>query len=228
MRPTIYEAITQQIVTAIEEGASLYKMPWHRERFDITSPINAATSRSYRGLNIITLWMIAEARQFSSGTWATYQQWQDKGAQVRKGEKSASVFFWKNLREGGEEAAASDEDSRAQFVARTYSVFNADQVDGYQPPVMPVLSEAERIDRAERFFAAVPAKVIPGNDKACFIPSEDIVQMPDFGRFKSAMSFYSVLAHELTHWSGLSPGWIATCRAGSDRKAMLWKSWSPN
>jgi uncharacterized protein (TIGR02391 family) len=43
--------------------------------------------------------VIAHARQFQSGTWATYRQWQEKGAQVRKGEKSAMVFSWKNLTE---------------------------------------------------------------------------------------------------------------------------------
>lgn len=204
MKTTIYETITKQIVAAIEEGAGLYKMPWHRSRNDITSPKNAATNRSYRGLNVISLWMIAEARQFSSGTWATYQQWQEKGAQVRKGEKSASVFFWKNLREGqeGESDSADEDGSRARFVARAYNVFNADQVDGYEAPVVPALSEEERIGAADRFFAAIPAKVEFGGGSACYAPLIDMVRMPEFGSFESAKAFYSVFAHELTHWSG--------------------------
>lgn len=202
MKATIYETITNQIVTAIEEGAGLYKMPWHRERFDITSPCNAATSRSYRGLNILSLWMIAEARGFSSGTWATYQQWQEKGAQVRKGEKSASVFFWKNLQEGQGEAEGGDDDRRARFVARAYNVFNADQVDGYVAPAVPALSESERVAEAERFFAVIPAEVMHRGDSACYMPDLDLVQMIDFARFESARGYYSVLAHELTHWSG--------------------------
>jgi antirestriction protein ArdC len=202
MKPTIYETITNQIVAAIEEGASLYKMPWHRERFDITSPRNAANGRSYRGLNIITLWMIAEAKQFSSGTWGTYQQWQEKGAQVRKGEKSASVFFWKNLREGQDEGGNDEGDNRARFVARAYSVFNADQVEGYEAPAVPVLSEAERMAEAEAFFAAIPAKITHDGNVPCFIPSTDSVEMVPFSQFKSAKGYYSVLAHELTHWTG--------------------------
>ena len=204
MKTTIYETITNQIVAAIEEGAGLYKMPWHRARHDITGPRNAATNRSYRGLNVINLWMIAEARQFSSGTWATYQQWQEKGAQVRRGEKSASVFFWKNLREGQDENAADagKEEGRARFVARAYNVFNADQVDGYEAPVMPVLPEAERVANADRFFAAIPAEISHGGNTACYVPSADRVQMVPFSRFESARAYYAVLAHELTHWSG--------------------------
>lgn len=203
MKTTIYETITNQIVTAIEEGAGLYRMPWHRSRNEITSPKNAASGRSYRGLNIISLWMIAEARQFSSGTWATYQQWQEKGAQVRKGQKSASVFFWKNLRDGQEESGGADEEgSRARFMARAYNVFNADQVDGYEAPVVPVLSEAERLAEADRFFAAIPAQVTHGGNSACFVPSADRVQMVPFSQFESARAYYAVLAHELTHWTG--------------------------
>ena len=203
MKATIYETITNQIVAAIEEGAELYKMPWHRERADITNPVNVASGRSYRGLNVITLWMIAESRRYQSGTWATYQQWQVKGAQVRKGEKSANVFFWKILNEGqeGDEATNSDETGRSRFVARAYNVFNAEQVDGYNAPVLPELSELERIGKAEAFFAAIPAKISAGN-QACYIPSEDRVEMVPFARFKEAKRYYSVLAHELTHWSG--------------------------
>ena len=204
MKATIYQTITNQIVTAIEEGAGLYKMPWHRDRFDITSPRNAASGKCYRGLNVISLWMIAEARQFSSGTWATYQQWQEQGAQVRKGEKSASVFFWKSLRQGQEEGGEGTEadGSRARFVARAYNVFNADQVDGYEAPVVAKLSEAERVAEADRFFAAIPAEIAHGGSSAYYVPTADRVQMVPFSRFESARGYYSVLAHELTHWSG--------------------------
>lgn len=201
MRQTIYETITNQIVTAIEEGAGLYKMPWHRSRSDITNPQNMATKSSYRGLNIMTLWMIAEAKQYASGTWATYQQWAEKGAQVRKGEKAASVFFWKNLSEG-DEPADSNEISRARFVARGYSVFNADQVDGYEAEAAPVLSESERIAAADAFFSKIPATLEHGGNQCYFMPSADIVRMVPYSRFTDAPGYYSVLAHELTHWSG--------------------------
>lgn len=97
MKPSIYETITNQIVAAIEEGAESYRMPWHRSGQDITSPHNAVTGKPYRGVNVITLWMLAEARGYGAGTWATYRQWQERGAQVKKGEKAASVVFWKPL-----------------------------------------------------------------------------------------------------------------------------------
>jgi len=201
VKPSIYEIITNQIVTAIEEGADEYRMPWHRGGGDVTCPVNAASGRCYRGLNVITLWMTAEARQFSSGVWATYRQWQERGARVRKGEKSASVFFWKNLNEGSESEQGEEEGSRARFVARAYHVFNADQVERYTPPPIEPLSESERIERAEAFFAAIPAERCLSNE-ACYLPEADCVNMPPFSLFRSAGAYYAVLGHEMTHWTG--------------------------
>nr|WP_313665890.1 zincin-like metallopeptidase domain-containing protein [Brucella intermedia] len=201
MKASIYETITSQIITAIEEGAAEYRMPWHRISQDVACPVNAASARDYRGLNVITLWMLAEAKRYQSGTWATYQQWQEKGAQVRKGEKAASVFFWKNLTQD-DEGQAEEEGSCARFVARAYSVFNADQVDGYTPAETPKLSEAERIKQAERFFAAIPATVVHDRPSACYLPKADIIEMVDFSRLTSGKAYYSVLAHEVTHWTG--------------------------
>ena len=203
MQSTLYETITNQIVVAIEEGAGTYRMPWHCRGADLTSPSNAVTGKPYRGLNIVSLWMVAEAKGYSAGSWATYRQWQERGAQVRKGEQATSVLLWKQLG-GGEQDTGSEEpgDTRSRFVARAYSVFNADQVDGYSPLVMPVLSEAERIAQAEAFFAAIPARIEHGGNRCFYVPSEDRVQMVPFGQFAQATGYYAILAHELTHWTG--------------------------
>jgi antirestriction protein ArdC len=90
---------------------------------------------------------------------------------VRKGEKSTSVFFWKKLITD-EEAEA---EPKARFVTRAYSVFNADQVDGYEMPVIPALSESERIERAERFFGQIPVNRFEGKI-ACYSPASDTLR----------------------------------------------------
>lgn len=205
MKPTIYETITNQIVAAIEAGAEAYRMPWHRSRFDIASPSNTQTGRCYRGVNTLALWMTAEARGYTSGQWATYKQWQDQGAQVRKGEKATAVVLWKPLTGDDQADLVARAEQRPAFLARGFSVFNADQVDGWTAPAVPVLSEAERIEQAERFFAAVPTQVEHGGNSACYIPALDRVQMPPFGQFERATGYYATLAHELTHWTGAKP-----------------------
>ena len=152
--PDIYEKVTQQIIEAMERGAGSYRMPWHVTGADCFAPVNVVSKRPYRGINVLLLWLLAEHHGYTSGEWATYNQWQELGAQVRKGEKAALVVFWKISERSREETEDQEEPaSNRSILARGYHVFNAAQVDGYSPKPAPVLPESERIESAERFFS---------------------------------------------------------------------------
>ena len=86
-RLDVHQAITDKIVKAIEEGAGTFEMPWHRPGVSFDIPKNAHTKKHYRGSNILSLWIDAGDKRFEHQTWSTFKQWQDLGAQVRKGEK---------------------------------------------------------------------------------------------------------------------------------------------
>ena len=147
--PDIYERVTQQIIEAMERGAGSYRMPWHVTGAESFAPVNVASRRPYRGVNIILLWLMAESHGYTSGEWATYNQWQALGAQVKKGEKSALVVFWKISEPSREETEDQEEPaSNRSILARGYHVFNAGQVEGYSPKTSPVLPESEQIGRA--------------------------------------------------------------------------------
>ena len=168
----VYEEITNKIVAAIEAGADNFKMPWHTAG-GTSLPVNAVTGKPYRGVNTISLWAEALDRNFSNGVWATYQQWQSLGAQVRKGERSSVIVFWKFIddKNSGEESegvpdgADGTVDDRRMF-ARAYRVFNADQVDGYTPPSVPSMPPGEKDARAESFFANLNAEIRHGGSRA--------------------------------------------------------------
>ena len=93
----IHQLITDQIVSAIEAGAGEFKLPWHRSGTDLLYPRNVASQIAYRGVNILTLWLTAETKGFSSGVWGTFNQWTSLGATIRKGEKAAYVVFYKEI-----------------------------------------------------------------------------------------------------------------------------------
>jgi antirestriction protein ArdC len=202
----IYERVTTQIIDAIEAGAGEYRMPWHHDGSAITTPVNVASRKAYRGVNVIALWAAAHAAGYPAGIWGTYRQWQESGAQVRKGERGHSVVFWKITDHHGDTDRQDldddqDESARRMF-ARGYTVFNYAQVDGYTPAEMPVLPDAERIAHAERFCAALGIDIRHGGSQACYIPSRDYVQMPEFACFRDAIAYYAVLLHECGHASG--------------------------
>ena len=90
-RIDVHEAITAKIVAAIEAGAGEFQMPWHRPGVAFTLPRNALTEKTYRGSNILSLWIDADEKKFERQTWATFKQWQELGAQVRKGERGSII-----------------------------------------------------------------------------------------------------------------------------------------
>lgn len=202
MRLSIFERITNQIVEAIEFGADDYIMPWHRAGKALDCPTNAITGRAYRGLNVLTLWIDGETAGFATGRWATYRQWSEHGAQVRKGERGTPVFFWQNRDSDSADQNDGDDRRRAGFVAKAFTVFNADQVDGAPPEASPVLSDDQRIAEADAFVRRLGADIRHGGDRAYYSPGIDQVQMPEFGQFRSAAAYYATMAHELVHWSG--------------------------
>lgn len=198
----IYEKITAQIIEAIEVGCDKFELPWHT--FGVL-PTNASNNRRYRGVNTLALWAVASHRGYNTNLWATYQQWHELGAQVRRGEKCATVVFWKFYdedRESEDDAPGETSETGRRCFARAYHVFNADQVDGFTVPEMPTLPEAQRIQRAEDFFQNTGIRIVEKGARACYDPQSDEVHMPPFALFKKADYFYSTLGHEAIHAAG--------------------------
>ena len=92
----VHQAVTDRIIATLETGeAGAWSCPWHRTGGGV--PRNASTGKAYRGINILSLWVGAQAAGYTDDRWATYRQWADIGAQVRKGERSTLVVFFKEL-----------------------------------------------------------------------------------------------------------------------------------
>lgn len=208
----VYQRVTDQIVEAIEKGIAKgneWRRPWHTTGGCAFSPRNVVSRKAYRGVNTLCLWAAAQAKGYVSGEWATYKQWEEKGAQVRKGEKATMVVFWKfasssakEEQDGGGDTEATETAGRSRLVmTRGYYVFNAAQVDGYTATTEPERTGPERIASAEAFLTAIGADVRHGGNSAHYSPSTDHVQMPPLAAFTDAPYYYSTLSHELTHWT---------------------------
>jgi antirestriction protein ArdC len=87
-------------------------------------------------------------------------------------------------------------------VARGFSVFNAEQVDGFLSPPVERIPESARVEEAERFSRSLLADIRQGMSFAFYNQDEDFVGIPAFTRFADANDYYAVLMHELTHWTG--------------------------
>lgn len=202
-RKNAYEQVTADVLAALDAGTVPWAMPY-REGGGLR-PTSVATGRPYRGVNVFALGLAG----YASPYWLTYKQAADKGGQVRKGERSRTALFWKQI------PAKTDDDGetvrRGAWIARAFRVFNAEQVDGldpkYTPPTVLVGEPTWTPDqRAEAVTAAYLAADGPsyaeGGDAAFYDPNRDHVQVPDRGRFDAADAFHRVTFHELAHSTG--------------------------
>ena len=201
----IYHTITDSIIDAIKAGVGTFTMPWHGGGAATAKPENALTHLEYHGVNVLMLWARAHHAGFSTGYWASYQQWQRLGAQVGKGQKATPIVFYKQIEDKGGDG---DEPSTRLF-ARASSVFNATQVRGWTPPSERHLKgDAEMADCVASLVSRANANITWGGASAHYHIPTDRIHMPDRERFRDTNSgdaghgLHSTLLHELVHWSG--------------------------
>lgn len=210
----IHQTVTDKIIEAIEDGqtSDKWQMPW--SGFD-TMPVNGCTDKHYRGINVPLLWVFQMKGGYRSGTWASYKQWQGKGAQVRKGEKGAQIVFWKKIeakprKEDDGTITVTEAEIETRMFARYSTVFNADQVDGFELIPEGHRRPIECNAQADSFVRATGANIRHGFGNAFYRPSKDFIGLPDSDTFRATETssaeegYYATIFHELTHWSGAS------------------------
>lgn len=203
----IHQLITDQIVAFLEAGVSEFKLPWHRPGADMQYPRNIASKATYRGVNVLTLWLMAESKGYTSGIWGTFNQWTALGASIQKGAKAAHVVFYKEI-----SASEMDDlnDGEKRLIARATPVFAAEQVDGYEIESTAPQRGAEfkRSHEIDAFIRKTDVTIHHGASQAYYQPSTDSIHLPFREMFHGTEtsspeeSYYSTLFHELTHYSG--------------------------
>jgi N-terminal domain of anti-restriction factor ArdC len=126
-RPSIYQTVTDRIISSLKAGVIPWEKPWNTPRFTGGPfPRNFYTGKPYRGINILLLW----SSDFSSPFWLTFKQAQELKGNVRKGECGTPIVFFKQLPHAAKDDTKTDEDERSPFVLCHYTVFNVEQCDG--------------------------------------------------------------------------------------------------
>ena len=92
------QELTDKIVHQLKLGLKPWVRPWDASKCQgPQSPFNAATGHQYSGINVLILGMDPRAYMTGDPRWATYKQAQDHHWQVRKGERSTTIFLYKPL-----------------------------------------------------------------------------------------------------------------------------------
>jgi antirestriction protein ArdC len=190
-KASIYTEITENILAALQEGVR----PW--ECCYSTSLPLRANGIQYKGINLLRLMVEAERKEYKSPYWMTFKQAKESGGNVRLGEKSTQIVFFKTIIK--EDESNPDKDVIIP-IPKNYRVFNFEQIEGFGSDILE--NNAELLPEGETFFSKLPASIITTQDTPAYIPSKDMIRMPENKRFSSMEQYYATLGHEYIHWTG--------------------------
>src|SRR6266404_2769537 len=178
MQFDIFQEVTDQIMAMLEQGV----VPWRSPilgRQNAGLPKNLESRKDYRGINSFLLAFTAWASGYESSYWLTFNQAKQHKANVKKGEKSSMVIFWKQYETTDKETG----EPTTIPVLRYYRVFNVAQCDGIAAPDAATFTpiDFKPIDAAEaivKAYADAPT-IEHGGTKAFYRPSTDVVRLPE-------------------------------------------------
>jgi antirestriction protein ArdC len=196
------QEFANRVIAELEKGVKPWVRPWDPEKTGgPQAPFNPVSSKRYHGINVLILGMDMRAFQSGDPRWMTYQQAQEKKWQVRKGEKSTTIFFTKPYEVEDEEA---DDGKKTIRFLKHYAVFHASQIDGIAPYKAPSTEEAPwtRPEAANVILKNSGAIIRTGGDRAFYSPATDHIQLPPEHAFRGPPEFAATALHELGHWTG--------------------------
>jgi len=203
MEMDVYEIVTEKMMKLLEQGV----VPWRRPWTSTGLPRNLISKKPYRGINHFLL----SASKCVSPFWLTMRQANELAGQVRKGEESTFVVFWKvdEVQNAGKlDDEETDAKTRRRFVLRYYRVWNLEQCQLPQAVLdkLPKIEthEHDPIEAAERIVAGMPnpPQIQHAGSKAFYSAISDRVTVPPRNLFTSAEEHAASLFHELAHASG--------------------------
>jgi antirestriction protein ArdC len=191
LHSSVYEIITEQIVSQLESGVAPWRKPWN-----VAPPANLVSGKPYRGINVLLL----AIRGWGSPYWLTYKQAAERDGHVRRGEHGTKVVFWKCDKYETETPEGATIE-RTSALLRYYTVFNVEQCEGFKTP--QAVRPFNPIEECDCIVAGMPnAPGFAQDARAWYRPSTDTVGMPARTAFDSAEGYYGTLFHELTHSTG--------------------------
>ena len=199
----IQRDIASKIIKQMETAGTDWLRSWAVPQGD--QPTSMSTGKHYNGINWLILGIERAAKGYKSGQWATYQQWKKRDAQVRKGETGTQVVLYKPIiiKERQDDGTTEEKNVR---LLRAFTVFNADQVDGYEAPTCDDMANV-RDDNPETLFDTIAASV------GCEVRHDNIasaycegrgayINMPYCNQFASPEAYAATGFHEMIHWTG--------------------------
>ena len=198
----IKDQVTQHVIDGLEAGSPPWIRGWSDDGTKSTlclAPRNGDSQRPYSGINWLILGMFSP---YKSNEWFTKNQaikltGKDRPITPEEFKKGFTIIFYKEI-------SFEDKNGEEQFrpIMRTYRVWNREQIPDL--PQVKVTSKFKPKSSVDEMLVNLKLKggVHTGGDRACYVPSEDAVCIPNDDAFETPDDATSVKAHEGCHATG--------------------------
>ena len=191
----LYQKVTDQILAMLDKSTA----PW-RYPIEGGMPKNIISGKNYRGANVFLLAINSWFKGYQSPYWMTFKQAKEKGGNIKKGEKSTMVIFWKQIKTKDKQTGKD----KLIPIIKHYNVFNQEQCDNIKSDHTQQASKFTPIQQAQNITTKYPnpPNISHGGHKACYSPQKDSIRIANPQDFVDPESYYLTLFHELTHSTG--------------------------
>lgn len=202
----ILTEIANKVIKLMETEGTNWTKPWTTTTRNNGQPVSIY-KQDYKGINRWHLGMTMAILGYQSPVFATFNKWKEVGATIKKGEKGHEVIFFKTLKIEEQNDEGETETKNIPLL-KTYRVFNADQVEGWNGNWLTDEGKEQTqdwsdVELADMIINSSGANIQHRNqDQAFYMPSTDQIVMPERKQFKSDSGYYGTIFHELVHWTG--------------------------
>ena len=203
----LYREITAKIVGELEAGCIPWVQPWTALVGAPGMPANAATGRSYSGINVLMLWAAAAEHGYACQRWLTFRQALALGGSVRRGERATTVVFVDRFIPDDERRRAADagEEARSTAFLKSFQLFNVEQCNGLPDSVHGSVRPTEPTPMEpwmEALIRGMRVDLQVGGDRARYHRIVDRIDVPPPSAYPEPVNWYRTVLHELTHATG--------------------------
>ena len=207
------EQLIEMYINSLEEG----EIPWRKGWNDsIDAPQNPVTKTKYHGVNLLMLAYVSRKNGYKDPRWCTLKQANERGWSIIKGSHGTPVEYWmpydkeerkyltwKQYQDKMEEARKNGKglDTIVLYSKISYA-FNAEQIQGIPEYVRETNATIETSPFVENLIQNLNVNYMEAGNQAYYVPTEDMVVIPDRTTFHSDYEYNSTRLHELCHATG--------------------------
>jgi len=205
-RETANDEWFQKLEGAIQGEKLAWRKHWKGGKSSM--PSNLVSKKSYRGGNLVMLWIDAMTNGWTDLRFATRKQLMAKKMSIKglKNGTGVSIKFFKPTKY----TKKNDEGEEEEHYGRTlryYEVFCVEQCEDYVAPVVENAEEivpvSEMMEHMDEYVASqVNLDYSRGGDRAYYTPVHDKIVLPPHESFTDSMGEVMTAIHEAVHSTG--------------------------